>query len=45
MSICDVYDFVMTQILKRYECSADSARFGKDCTNMVILIQLRYTKM
>ena len=29
------YDSVTTQIRQSYECSADSAGFGYDCTNMV----------
>ena len=29
------YDSVTTQIRQSYECSADSAGFGKGCTNMV----------
>ena len=30
-----LYDSVTTQIRQSYECSADSAGFGYDCTNVV----------
>ena len=37
------YDSDTTHIRQSYKCSADSARFGKDCSNMVTVDSTKKT--